>query len=199
MTAPWAFALLGCLLLFGAWKVASFFYNQKDEVSQRHIRELEAQVAGGKARADQLQVEKTDLLDKLGDQAEHGRIAALPVGQLRQRAIEFVGEAREWLEKIRGAQRAYIYPNALIPREQWPDQTMRKHQEYLRQSDELWAEWDRNFKMRSIVLRDEMLKHLPDQLPGNHPDNRWKYEHPTNPIGATEVVDDIERLAMLLT
>jgi hypothetical protein len=57
-------------------------------------------------------------------------------------------------------------------------------------------EYDSKFKVKAIVLRDELLTRVQHPDPKAH--SHHMYEHPTNPIGKGMVADDLERLARLL-
>ena len=60
-------------------------------------------------------------------------------------------------------------------------------------STALNSEYDAKFKVRAIVLRDEMLARVKHPNPQSHA--LHMYEHPTNPIGMGMVADDLELLA----
>ena len=53
--------------------------------------------------------------------------------------------------------------------------------------------YDKNFKVRAIVLRDEMLARITHPNPQSHA--LHMYEHPTNSLGMGMVADDLELLA----
>lgn len=57
-------------------------------------------------------------------------------------------------------------------------------------------EYDKRFKVETIVLRDELLTRLPNE--SKNEQGYARYEHPVNPIGMGMVADDLERLAKLL-
>jgi len=60
-------------------------------------------------------------------------------------------------------------------------------------STELNNEYDAKFKVKAIVLRDEMLTRVQHPDPQAHA--RRMYEHPTSAIGMRMVADDLELLA----
>ena len=64
----------------------------------------------------------------------------------------------------------------------------------------LMAYYDSNFKVDAIMLRDEIMRRLPDDdtLEKRARSSFHMYEHPTNPLGLAAVVDDLEYLAKCL-
>jgi len=192
MTAPWPFLMLFVTLSGMVWGIANFFYGHKDDLAKRHRDVLNDTIKGLKERVEELKDAKKDL------QAERERIGALPVAKLRERAVELVNEARSWMESSRQAERAYRYPDALIPREQWTPEQLQAHAAYIAGMHSYMDDWTRRFKVRSIVLRDELLKHQPADAVRPDDYRMRTYDHPTNYFGITEVIDDIERMALLL-
>jgi hypothetical protein len=53
-------------------------------------------------------------------------------------------------------------------------------------------------RVEAITLRTELLLRLPPDV-ANRKVPAGLYDHPTNPIGVGMVIDDLERLAKLLT
>lgn len=121
--------------------------------------------------------------------------------ELQSEALRFVTSLREWLtlHRTQDSQRQH---------QQWVAMT---HATDEAQKKQLWDahtgdliassmalnnEYDAKFKVKAIVLRDELLTRV------KHPDPAAQahhmYEHPTNLIGMNMVADDLERLAHLL-
>jgi hypothetical protein len=176
------------------WAVAGFLSKRKDQIAAQHIKLLEAQVQSKQALAD-------EYLDKLGLQAAQGRVAGLTGAELKQRAIDFVGEARAWLgnARLRGMEGIF---NRRLTQEMTEQQ---RHEAWqaetnamVRASSEVSSEWDTKFKVRSMHLRDELLKRVVDLPPPANPGFVAHYEHPTNPIGMGMVIDDLERMTLAL-
>lgn len=60
----------------------------------------------------------------------------------------------------------------------------------------LMSLYETNFKVNAILLKDELLRRLPDEISSSRDTNSFfDYEHPTNPIGLSMVLDDLELLA----
>jgi hypothetical protein len=63
----------------------------------------------------------------------------------------------------------------------------------------LMSQYDNNFKIDASILRDEIIKRLPEALIlKNDQHSISMYDHPTNPLGLIEVVDNLEYHAKLL-
>jgi hypothetical protein len=65
-----------------------------------------------------------------------------------------------------------------------------------RVSTEKNLEWDRRFKVDTLMLRDELRSRLPNYKP--EPLTEMLYEHPTNDHGYSAVAADLERMSKLL-
>ncbi|PKK81935.1 MAG: hypothetical protein CVT49_16340 [candidate division Zixibacteria bacterium HGW-Zixibacteria-1] len=74
----------------------------------------------------------------------------------------------------------------------WEEYTKAMSQHY----NENMNNYNRNFKVETIIFRDEILSRLRNL---NIARNQYAdYESPVNPIGIGFVVDDLEKLAKLL-
>lgn len=121
--------------------------------------------------------------------------------ELQTEALKFVGNLREWLveRRTQDLQRQH---------QQWVAMTRATDES---QKKQLWDahagdmihssmimnnEYDTKFKIKAIVLRDELLSRVKHPDPKAH--SHSTYEHPTNPIGMGMVADDLERLARIL-
>jgi hypothetical protein len=121
--------------------------------------------------------------------------------ELKAAALKLAANMREWLDtrNEQDSQRQYQQWTAMC---RATDEVQRKMlwdahtNDLIRSSTAMNAEYDSKFKIRAIILRDELLTRVqrPDQK--SHAHNM--YEHPTNPIGMRMVADDLELLARLL-
>lgn len=121
--------------------------------------------------------------------------------ELQIETLKFVASLREWLalRREQDSQRQH---------QQWAamahatDEALKKHLwdahtgELIRLSTTLNNEYDSKFKVKAIVLRDELMSRVPHPDPKAH--SHQMYEHPTNPIGMGTVADDLEHMARLL-
>lgn len=132
----------------------------------------------------------------------HGsEFSRLSHAELQKEALRFVLSLREWLgarrsqDSERQHQQWLAMTNATNEVERkrlWDAQTT----ESMRSSTTLNNEYDSKFKVKAMVLRDELLTRVQHPEPQNNAHHM--YEHPTNPIGMSMVADDLERMARLL-
>ena len=120
---------------------------------------------------------------------------------LKDRVLTLVANIRELLNR-------YQHQNQSIHESEWSEMTQAKDESekqklwnkftsaQMRVSNDLNAEYDRRFKVDTILLRDELRSRLPDYKPER--EDRFLYEHPTNPIGMGMIADDLEKMAKLL-
>lgn len=132
----------------------------------------------------------------------HGsEFSRLSHAELQKEAFLFVLSMRDWL----GARRSQDTESQL---QQWlamknaADDDQRKLlwdaqiTDSARSSATISNEYDAKFKVKAMVLRDELLTRV--QYPKAGDCACPMYEHPTNSIGMGMVADDIERMARLL-
>jgi hypothetical protein len=132
----------------------------------------------------------------------HGsEFSRLSHAELQKIALLFVSSLREWLavrrnhDSERQHQQWLAMTNA-------SDETQRKQlwdaqtTDSVRSSMAINNEYDAKFKVKAMVLRDELLTRVQHPEPNHHA--RHNYDHPTNPIGMGMVADDLERMARLL-
>ena len=121
--------------------------------------------------------------------------------ELQAEALKFVSSLREWLgtrrsqDSERHHQQWLAMTNAReeADRKQlWDAQTT----DLIRSSTTFNNEYDAKFKVKAMVLRDELLTRVQHPDPKSH--GHHTYEHPTNPIGMGMVADDLERMTRLL-
>lgn len=111
--------------------------------------------------------------------------------QLKDSTLRLVVEMRSFLGNERSGFDSILY-SYKGPPSNWNEYTSALS----RVSTHTNLEYDRRFKVESILLRDELLSRLPKQ-----PRDQYlavMYEHPTNFIGMGEVIDDLEKLAKSL-
>ncbi|HEX4584122.1 MAG TPA: hypothetical protein VH183_04790 [Burkholderiaceae bacterium] len=122
--------------------------------------------------------------------------------ELQSAALRFVDNLRDWNASRNAAE-------SLRQQQQWAaltratDETHKKRlwdahtADITATSMQRNSEYDAKFKVRAIVLRDELLIRV------KHPDPtsiaHRMYDHPNSPVGMAMVADDLERLARLLS
>jgi hypothetical protein len=124
--------------------------------------------------------------------------ANLTSAELQRSALAVVAGIREFL-KERSLSEGFAF-DRVAWKESTPEERQRAWEEETRRSMEqsiAWnAEYDRKYRIDSILLRDELLARLPPEA--RHEREFRMYEHPTNAIGIGMVADDLERLAKSL-
>ncbi|MGG3640138.1 TIR domain-containing protein [Bacillus gobiensis] len=63
-------------------------------------------------------------------------------------------------------------------------------------SSRLMESYNKLYKVKAIITKDELLNRLPKTDRAKHRDS--SYVHPTNPLGIESVIDDLEHLTKLL-
>lgn len=121
--------------------------------------------------------------------------------ELQTEALKFVASLRDWLS-LRHGQDAERQHQQWVAMTRAADEAEKKRlwdahtADLIKSSAMLNSEYDAKFKVKAIVLRDELLSRVKHPEPTGHA--HQMYDHPTNPIGMGMVADDLERLARLL-
>ncbi len=186
--APMAFVLLFVLAVGAAFVFARWSYVRQIETLNERLR----------AKDDQLVDYRERLHLAPTDQTSYSRVSN---SELRQRASAVVAQMREFLASyhkqsgLAMSNQSEEMRNAKSDVERqsiWNRYTAA----LIRESYTVTSEYDRRFKVDTIVLRDELLSRLPQSA--RIQQLGVSYEHPTNPIGMGMVTDDLERLTTLL-
>ena len=132
----------------------------------------------------------------------HGsEFSRLSHSELQKEALKFISSVREWLG-TRRSQDSERQHKQWLAMTNATDEAQKKHlwdaqtADSMRSSTTISNEYDAKFKVKAMVLRDELLTRVQHPEPSNH--SHHMCEHPTNPIGMGMVADDLERLARLL-
>lgn len=186
--APITFLLVLIFAAFAGAYAARWLYAERIEVLQQRLSAKDDQLAEYRERLH---------LAPAGQTA----YSQLTNGELKQRALRLIGNIREFLERTGEEDRKVTFAQfaamSMAKSEEEKNQLWhRQTEEMSRRSFQRSADYDRQFKVEAILLRDEILSRLP---PTARDDRKFGlYEHPTNPIGMGMVADDLERLARSL-
>jgi hypothetical protein len=121
--------------------------------------------------------------------------------ELKTETLKFVIGLREWLaartaqESQRQRQRWVAMTHATDEKQKeqlWDAQT----DDIISSSRSLSNEYDAKFKVKTLVLRDELLTRVQHPDPNSH--IHHSYDHPMGSMFMGMVADDLERLARLL-
>lgn len=193
--APFAFALLAaamfCLAYVAAkWRFSSIIEqtNVANETLKERLHLKTEQAESYKDRAIKYDQKVWEVVES-------------DTAVLRDRTLNLVGQIREFIER-------YSRQDDSVRQNDWAEMAQANTEE---EKQRLWykftrtssrlstdrnAEYERRFKVDTLMLRDELRSRLRDYRPDNHIDQM--YEHPTNYFGFYDVATDLEKMAKLL-
>jgi len=180
------------LILIGA------FVAGRIDTSWRYEGQIKSLQERLEAKDDQLADYRERLHLVPTDQTAYSRLTN---DELKQRALSLVSKIRNFVERIeeedRKALDAQVTAIRTAKSEEGKNQIWQQYtQESVRSSLEHKSDYDKRFKIETILLRDEILSRLPEETRKGHAQDM--YEYPINPLGMKEVADDLERLARSL-
>lgn len=193
--APFAFLILATLM-FGLaymavrWKYSSVIEQVRasNETLKERILQKSEQMESYKERALKYDQRLLEVVDS-------------DAVNLKEKTMELVGNIREFVTRFKRQ-------DEIVRENEWFEMTEAKTEDEKarlwnkfisassRLSSELHAEYDRRFKVDSLMLRDELRSRLIDYKPDDRIDH--SYEHPTNYFGFNDVAADLEKMAKLL-
>lgn len=198
ISAPLVFLTVLLLAGLGALAIIRYLYESrmatrgerleksKDEVAilERRLRAKDEQLANYRQLSMQGQADKSTAFAILSNRA------------IKERAGKVVGGIRNWYANDPTHIETESWMNAAGQSPADRSVAFQRYAERLSQGTRAhMAEFDRQFKIEAIALRDELITRLP---PGMRSEERNRYEHPTNPLGGRAVADDLELLALHL-
>ncbi|NWB74907.1 hypothetical protein HX805_20835 [Pseudomonas sp. G5001] len=195
-TTPFTFVILAVLMFAAAYFVCRWRYTGtieelnagKETLTERlHLRSEQAESHREKAtKYDQMLIEVID--------------SGTP--ELKEKTLSLVSDLREFKQRCAREDNANIFGSGLGREED--DTELARHQAWEQRTQKLIAssmerseEYNRRFKVNTIILRDELRSRLPNYKSDEHDD--FLYEHPTNNHGIEAVADDLERMAKTLS
>lgn len=121
--------------------------------------------------------------------------------ELKLETLNLVSTTRDLVQRERQAAnkllfRRHIEASVDMIEEEKNEAFWRQSEAHSANLNECMSEYEQHYKVRAILLRDELLYRLPTQQRDEQVN--FMYEHPTNPLGLDTVVSDLERLAHLL-
>ncbi|MEO8223846.1 MAG: hypothetical protein ABI661_03500 [Gammaproteobacteria bacterium] len=188
VAAPFTFVLAAILVAGIAYAASRWRHSGIIEILRERLAAKDQQVSEYRERLHLVP-------------ADGGALSKQSHGELQTEALKFVATLREWLA-ARRAQDSERQHQQWITMTRATDEEQKKTlwdahtSDLIRTGTSLNSEYDVKFKVKAIVLRDELLSRV------KHPDPQARashmYDHPTNPIGMGMVADELERLARLL-
>ena len=186
--APFSIIFFALLIFTFAYAVSRWRYSAIIEMLRERLAAKDQQL-------DEYR-ERLHLAPSSG--SEFGKLSH---AELQAEALKFIGILRDWLAIFKKKQ-MQLHSQSWNAMRRATDEAQRQ---------KLWEEqgdidvrdclnctneYDAKFKVKAIVLRDELLTRVQHPDPDAHAHHA--YENPTNPIGMGMVADDLERLARLL-
>lgn len=178
-------------------------------IKQEYIDIFEERIKAKQANIDLLETRiqsKEDLLNEYRERLHltsksSTAFSTMSNKELRNKTLEVVSSIRGYLEKIKNedmrlfflqSQEMQSTKNKAEQHQLWLKQTKKSSQNSLEQK----LYYSRNFQTDTILLRDEILTRLPKGSKDNKLDIH--YEHYTNQLSMTFMVNDLERIAKSL-
>lgn len=186
--APASFAILTMTAFFLAYLAARWRYGGITESLKEQINTLNGRL-----------IRKTEQSEEYKERALKFEETATKVitydgAELCAKTLGLVARVREFIHRRKAQSYERLYRRSSSDanaEEEWEQST----DLMLRHSNETTAEWEREFKVDAMMLRDELLSRL-----GVTIDDRMTimYEHPTNFFGYEDVASHLETLAKTL-
>ena len=113
--------------------------------------------------------------------------------ELKERALTIVTKIRKSISYYRSRYDELLYADDRT--KNWN----RYNRESSKLTNDLMNEYNNDFKIEAILIRDEILSRLSKKLKSGRDKYLFSsYERPTNPGGLESVVDDLERISKIL-
>ena len=206
LQAKGAFILTLILAVVIAYFAASWRYDVlNDALIIKHEGIIKKYEAGTQNLRANLQFKEgiiAEYRERLGlISAKGSEVSRMTHAELKDKALSLVSEMRDFLERYqKRSQMVYDNEWTAMIRASTEEEKRKLWDKFTsvssRVSNNQKAEYDRQFKVDTIILRDELLSRLPKEAKNDR--SHIMYEHPTNPIGMGMVADDLEGLAKLL-
>lgn len=187
--APLTFLLLtsaafSLAYYFSKWRYAGVTESLREQIAtlnQRLISKTE-QSEGYKERALKF--------DELSS-----KVVEYSAEELRNKTLGFVARLRAFIERRKNRLYEDARRSPAATEEERDREWARSAAALIQESNDTTAEWDREFKVDAMLLRDELRSRL--GVTDGASNNRV-YEYPTNFFGYDEVACDLESLAKRL-
>lgn len=195
--APFAFLILAVLMFGFAYLIAKWRFTAVIEQVNAKSETLKERLL---LKTEQTETYKERAL-KYDENLE--QVVGSDELALKDKTLEVVKNLRDFIErhKREDDRISNIERSAMRQAQTEEERSVaweRNTNEIMRLSNERNSEYERRFKVDTMMLRDEIRSRLPDY---ESLDNSFSmaYEHPTNYFGFNDVANDLERMAKLLT
>ena len=113
--------------------------------------------------------------------------------ELKERALTIVTKIRKSISYYRNRNDELLYADDRT--KNWN----KYNRKFSKLTNDLMNEYNNEFKIEAILIRDEILSRLSKKLKSGRDKYLFSsYERPTNPIGLEAVVDDLEKISKIL-
>lgn len=193
--APFAFALLAASMFGLAYLAARWRYTTIVEEARAANETLKERLHLKTEQAESYKDRAIKYDQKVWEVVESDSAA------LRDKALSLVVQIREFIDRYRRQDEA-IQQNEWVEMTRAEDEAEKQNLWHKftnassRVSNERNSEYERRFKVDTLILRDELRSRLKDYKPEDRTDHM--YEHPTNYFGFNDVANDLEKMAKLL-
>lgn len=180
--APWLVLPFGAVMITLGYLAARWWYSGRIESANSRI---ESAKASNEILTEHLKL-KTAEAELNREHASKWRekidaVASSGSAELREKTLNVVDRLRRFSDRHRQQEDDVIFGEGEIDHRRFG---ARSH------------EYEREFKVDVMLLRDELLHRLPEYQPIEKVE--MFYERPTNDIGLRRVVNDLERMAKML-
>jgi len=187
--APLTFLLLTAAAFSLAYYVSKWRYAGVTESLREQITTLNQRLIS-KTEQSEGYKERALKFDELSS-----KVVEYDATELRTKTLNFVARMRAFIERRRNRQYEGMHRRPAATEEERDRDWERSTSAMLQDFNDTAAEWDREFKVDAMLLRDELRSRV--QVTGQESKDRF-YEHPTNFFGYDEVASDLEALAKRL-
>jgi sulfur relay (sulfurtransferase) DsrC/TusE family protein len=194
--APFAFLILGAIMFGLAYLAAKWRYTAVVEQTKSANETLKERLHLKSEQAESYKDRALKYDEKVHSVVDSDEVA------LKDKTLEVVKNLREYIERYKREDQVNMMERHTSSGQQSEEQRNiewnKQTNNMMRLSSEMNAEYDRRFRVDTMLLRDELRSRLPDYAPQDrHRDSA--YEHPTNYFGFNDVASDLERMAKMLT
>lgn len=194
--APFAFLIIAAIMFGLAYLAAKWRYTAVIEQTKSANETLKERLYLKSEQAESYKDRALKYDEKVHSVVDSDEVA------LKNKTLEVVKNLREYIERYKREDQVNMMERHISLGQQSEEQRNiewnKQTNNIMRLSSEMNAEYDRRFRVDTMLLRDELRSRLPDYAPQDkHRDSA--YEHPTNYFGFNDVASDLERMAKMLT
>lgn len=193
-TAPFSFVTLAVLVFGVAYFIARWRYTAIVEQVRESNTTLNERLHLRSEQAESYREKAAKFDEKLAEVVDSG------TPELKDKTLKLVSEIRDFVARCKRLDQSSQTGWTEMNHAKSDDERRRLWEKFtstmIINSDERNAEYERRFKVDTLMLRDELRSRLPDYKPDVGSDS--VYERPTNDFGFNDVANDLEKMAKSL-